>query len=45
MGRVALPSRRAYLSVFAEVAALVVVVGVMTDSGGSRKGREPVGEA
>lgn len=42
MGRAALPSRRAYLSVFVGV---VVVVGMMSDSGGSRKGREPVGEA
>lgn len=39
----ALPSRRAYLSV--AVGVVVVVVGVMSDSGGSRKGREPVGEA
>lgn len=47
MGRVALPSRRAYLSVFVGVVAVdvAVVVGVMVDSGGSRKGREPVGEA
>lgn len=40
----ALPSRRAYLSVAVGV-VVVVVVGVMSDSGGSRKGREPVGEA
>lgn len=56
MGRVALPSRRAYFSVFvgAVVAAgvivvvvvvVIVVVGVMADSAGRRKGREPVGEA
>lgn len=49
MGRVALPSRRAYLSVFFGVVAVdidvAVVVGVMVESGGSRKGREPVGEA
>lgn len=43
MGRVDLPSSRAYLSVF--VGAVVVVVDVMADSAGSRKGREPVGEA
>lgn len=51
MGRVALPSRRAYLSVFVGVVAVdfdvgvAVVVVVTVDSGGSRKGREPVGEA
>lgn len=48
MGRVALPSRRAYLSVFVGAAAVVVVLvvrGAMVDSAGSRKGREPVGEA
>lgn len=53
MGRVALPSRRAYLSVFVGVVAVDfgidagvgVVVEVIVDSGGSRKGREPVGEA
>lgn len=40
-----LPSSRAYLSVFWGVVVVVVVVGVMAVSAGSRKGREPVGEA
>lgn len=44
MGRVDLPSSRVYLSVFVGV-VVVVVVDVMADSAGSRKGREPVGEA
>lgn len=39
----ALPSRRAYLSVFVWV--VVVVVGVIDGRAGSRKGRAPVGEA
>lgn len=45
MGRVDLPSRRAYLSAVVVVVGGFVVVGVMVENGGRRKGRAPVGEA